>query len=91
MALSTKGSLGLKFAIAFMLISFAGTLRFYRLGDWPFAGDETATLSEERSLFAGGDLSGDDQTYRLARVIPLSYVFQHTSMTLFIATSLAAE
>jgi len=79
----TATKLPSRLVIAFTLMVFAGSLRFYKLGDWPFAGDETSTLAEERSLFIGGDAPQDSQTYRLPRVIPLSYFFHHISTALF--------
>jgi hypothetical protein len=61
----------------------AGTLRFYKLGEWPFAGDELGTISEEKGLFDGGAISSDSQAYRLPRLIPLSYLIHHISDSLF--------
>ena len=72
-----------KLVTALLLVILAGSLRFYKLGNWPFAGDETATLAEERSLFASEGTSRDSQTYRLPRIIPLSYLFLHVGNSLF--------
>jgi hypothetical protein len=69
--------------IAIAIMGLAGLLRFYKLGDWPFAGDETATLAEEQSLFSGDEEETDSPTYRLPRIIPLSYVVHHVSNTFF--------
>ena len=65
------------------LLALAGSLRFYKLGDWPFAGDETATLQEQSCLFGGVEASQDTQTFRLPRLIPLSYSLIHFSCALF--------
>jgi uncharacterized membrane protein len=61
----------------------AGALRFYRLGDWPFAGDELFTLREEASLFMGSEAPQDSQVYRLPQLIPLSYLILHIGNTAF--------
>lgn len=58
-------------------------LRFYKLGAWPFAGDELATLDEEVVLFDAGQNSRDTQTYRLAHAIPLGYAVIHVGHLLF--------
>ncbi|MEZ6138608.1 MAG: hypothetical protein R3C53_27305 [Pirellulaceae bacterium] len=49
--------------IAILLMLLAGTLRFSKLGDWPFAGDETATLVEAHSLFHPDDPSIDSDNH----------------------------
>jgi hypothetical protein len=61
----------------------AGSLRFYRLGTWPFFGDELATFSEV-AAFNSPD-QGDDtsQNARLARMIPLSYLVHNAGYALF--------
>jgi hypothetical protein len=41
------------FLAAVLLLLLATALRFYDLGKWPYAGDEFATLNEERVLFHG--------------------------------------
>ena len=56
-----------------VLVVLAGSLRFYRLGDWPFHADELATIAETSSLFDGPISSGDSQIDRLPRIIPLSH------------------
>src|SRR4029077_17841255 len=58
-------------------------LRFYGLGAWPYSGDETATLNEERVLFHAADVPRETQAYRLSHAIPLSYLAFHISHTLF--------
>jgi hypothetical protein len=65
------------------LTVLAGALRFYRLGDWPFAGDELATLAEARSLFTPPSGPVTDQTDRLPRIIPLAYTFHAADYALF--------
>lgn len=62
-----------------LLLLVAGALRFYKLGDWPFAGDETATIQEEWSLFHGKAEDRASQDYRLPRIIPLSYLIHHVN------------
>ncbi len=70
-------------ALTFLLIVFAGALRFYKLGDWPFAGDERATLREEQSLFGEEDAPHKSQAYRLPRLIPLSYSIHRINNSIF--------
>jgi len=72
-----------RLALAFLLIVFAGALRFYKLGDWPFAGDERATLREEQSLFGEANTPQNSQVYRLPRLIPLSHAIHHINHTVF--------
>lgn len=83
MKTSTAASLQSRLLIAFVLLMFAGSLRFYKLGNWPFAGDEIYTLQEEQSLFAGGEAPRDSQIYRLPRAIRLSHLLQHVSIEIF--------
>jgi hypothetical protein len=80
--MSTTANLPSRLLLAFVLMAIAGALRFYKLGDWPFAGDETATLAEEQSLFLHGDAPQDTQIYRLPRAIPLSHLFHHIGNSL---------
>ena len=68
-------------AIALALGLLAGGLRFYRLGAWPFFGDELATFREADALVA--DEPGDTQTDRLPRMIPLSYLIHRAGYALF--------
>jgi hypothetical protein len=65
------------------LLVLAGSLRFYKLGDWPFAGDELATINEEKAFYEGEEIPPESQVYRLPRIIPLSYFFHHVGDTLF--------
>ena len=58
-------------AIALGLAFLAGGLRFYRLGDWPFYGDELATFTEVDSLFGSAEVAANSQAYRLPRLIPV--------------------
>jgi hypothetical protein len=51
----------------------AAALRFYRLGAWPFHGDELFNLMETDALLHGSGLP-DTQSERLTRIIPLSYL-----------------
>ena len=60
------------FTLAVGLI--AGGLRFFRLGDWPFAGDELATFSEADALLKRHNNSLASQDDRLPRMIPLSHL-----------------
>ena len=69
--------------IALLIMLIGGWLRFKGLGAWPFAGDETATLMEERSLFSSTADSPDSQSYRLPRLIPVAYGLIHLSVQLF--------
>lgn len=59
--------------VAILLILAAATLRFHKLGAWPFAGDELATIEEAASLFNAPPTPEHSVTYRLPRAIPLSY------------------
>lgn len=65
------------------ILILGAALRFYGLGAWPFAGDETATLLEEKVLFHDVQVSEHSQTYRLPHLIPVSYFLLHISQTLF--------
>jgi hypothetical protein len=65
------------------LLLLATALRFYDLGVWPYSGDETATLNEERVLFHAADVPRETQAYRLSHAIPMSYLAFHISHTLF--------
>jgi len=71
------------FLAAIFLLLLAGALRFYDLGKWPYAGDEFATLIEERVLFHGQPEPHGSPTYRLPHAIPLGYLTIHVSHTLF--------
>ncbi len=49
-------------------------LRFYRLGAWPFHGDEIFNLREADALLHPEAYPPDSQLHRLTRLIPLSYL-----------------
>jgi hypothetical protein len=61
----------------------AGSLRFYKLGDWSFAGDEVATLQETRAFFDPASSPPGSQISRLPRAIPLSYYISRVGYDLF--------
>jgi hypothetical protein len=61
----------------------AAGLRFYRLGDWPFHGDELATIDEAQSLMHAVDGPLTNQADRLPRLIPLSYFLHYLDHELF--------
>lgn len=65
------------------LAVLAGGLRFFRLGAWPFHGDELPTLQETASLFGGHDAPPDSQIYRMPRLVPLSYAIHYSGYELF--------
>src|SRR5215467_6035247 len=71
------------FLAAVLLLLLAAALRFYDLGKWPYAGDEFATIKEERVLFHGQAVPRESQAYRLPHAIPLGYLTIHVSHTLF--------
>jgi len=50
--------------LSMALCLLAGGLRFLRRGDWPFHGDELATLEEARSLVEGPAGAANSQTDR---------------------------
>jgi hypothetical protein len=55
------------------LLLLAGSLRFYRLGEWPFWRDEGEALAEVASFSGAADFPKDSPIYRLPRIIPFSY------------------
>lgn len=55
------------------LLLVAGSLRFYGLGEWSHAGDETATFEEVDSLFGRPPAAVPGQIARLPRLIPLAH------------------
>jgi hypothetical protein len=75
--------LGSLLLIALTMALLAGGLRFFRLGAWPFAGDELATFSETESLFGKDPSPPESQNYRLARLVPLSYAVHYAGYQLF--------
>lgn len=70
-----------------LLLLLVGTvafgLRFARLGEWSFSGDETTTIQEEGVLFRGLEADPDGQLYKLPRVNPLGYLVHHLSYRAF--------
>jgi len=66
-----------------LLIFLSAGLRFYRLGDWPFAGDEILTFPEVDSLFQEPSGTSIDQKDRLPRLIPLAYALHYVDYNLF--------
>jgi Dolichyl-phosphate-mannose-protein mannosyltransferase len=70
-------------SVAILLLASAAALRFSDLGAWPYSGDETATLAEERVLFHDAAVQPTSPAYRLSHAIPLSYLAFHLSHTLF--------
>lgn len=77
--ISNLGSAG----IALLLVVVAASLRFYKLGHWPFAFDEVETLSETRALFDATSASPESQTYRLPRLVPVGYLVSWLGYSLF--------
>ena len=55
------------------LLLLAGGMRFYRLGDWSLAGDETATFEEVDSLLTHRSADLKNQIDSLPRLIPLAH------------------
>ncbi len=70
-------------AVLVGVVLLAGGLRFFRLGEWSFTNDETATFLEDQSLFGTNGANPTDQSYRLPRLIPLAYGIQHIDYLLF--------
>ena len=61
----------------------AGGLRFFRLGNYPFGGDELSTIAETRSLLEKHDGPLTSQLDRLPRLIPLAYLTHALGYRLF--------
>ena len=61
----------------------AGGLRFFRLGDYPFAGDELSTIAETQSLLEKHDGPLTSQLDRLPHLIPLAYLTHALGYRLF--------
>jgi hypothetical protein len=57
--------------------------RFFRLGAWPFFGDEMATFLEADSLFRGETGRFDEQIDKLPRMIPLGHAIHYAGYQLF--------
>ena len=55
------------------LLVLAGGMRFYRLGNWSLAGDETATFEEVDSLLTHRPADLNNQIDSLPRLIPLAH------------------
>ncbi|MFL5242855.1 MAG: hypothetical protein ACJ8FY_12160 [Gemmataceae bacterium] len=65
------------------LALLAAGLRFYRLGAWPFFGDELATFNEARAFLADSPDQEESQITRISRLIPVSYLVHNAGYTLF--------
>jgi hypothetical protein len=65
------------------LLFLAGTLRFYRLGDWSLAGDETASFEEVDSLFQHSPAALNKQIDTLPKLIPLAHATLHFGYLIF--------
>jgi hypothetical protein len=76
---------------ALLLTLAAGALRFHRLGDWPFAGDELATIEEAASLAGAVKVPNESQVSRLPRAIPLSYAVHYAGYRLLGESELASR
>jgi len=79
----TGNGWGSRICICLALVALAGALRFYRLGDWPFAGDETYTIAEAEVLLHPERADPETQLGRIQRIIPLSYWVHALSISLF--------
>jgi hypothetical protein len=69
--------------ICLALGTLGAGLRFYRLGDWPFHGDELAAIEEAQSLVEKHDGPLTAQKDRLPRLIPLGYFILYIDHELF--------
>ena len=65
------------------LAVIAAGLRFWHLGDWPFANDETATFQEADALFSPSPGEADSQIGRLPRMVPLAHATHYLGYSLF--------
>lgn len=63
------------------VLTLAAAPRFARLGAWPFAGDEVATIAEA-DAFSRGDKS-DNPIARLPRAIPLAHTIHSVAHAVF--------
>ena len=61
------------YAVFIVITLLAIGTRFYKISEWPFAYDETATLKELDSFSNPSKYATTSQTYRLPRIIPLAY------------------
>lgn len=65
------------------VVLLAGGLRFARLGAWPFWRDEMETVLDVRSFTGVADFPPSSQTYRLPRLLPVSYSLLALGQRLF--------
>ncbi|QJX00377.1 hypothetical protein FTUN_8006 [Frigoriglobus tundricola] len=72
---------GSRWLILAAVLALAAAPRFARLGAWPFAGDEVATLAEA-DAFSQGDTS-DTPIARLPRAIPLAHTIHSAAHAVF--------
>jgi hypothetical protein len=70
-------------ALTVALALLAGGLRFYRLGAWPFATDESATLVEVDALVRTYPGPETSKYFKLPRLIPLGYLTNELGFQLF--------
>jgi 4-amino-4-deoxy-L-arabinose transferase-like glycosyltransferase len=68
---------------ALALAVLAGGLRFYRLGAWPFFGDELATFNEAQCFSEGSTDQENSQVARISQLIPVSYLVHKADYALF--------
>ncbi|MBK8015020.1 MAG: glycosyltransferase family 39 protein [Deltaproteobacteria bacterium] len=83
MPLRWIGHPGLDPLIVTLLLVLSLCLHFFRLGMWPFAGDEVHTAREAASLMGDIDFHHSSQLYRLPRMIPVSYTLLWIGYELF--------
>jgi 4-amino-4-deoxy-L-arabinose transferase-like glycosyltransferase len=69
--------------VALGLTLFAGALRFWRLGAWPFFGDEIATLQEADFLWGESRADLATQSQRLPKLVPLAYTLHFFGYEVF--------
>jgi hypothetical protein len=68
---------------ALALAVLAGGLRFYRLGAWPFFGDELATFNEAQYFTDASPDSENSQVARISQLIPVSYLIHQADYAVF--------
>jgi hypothetical protein len=81
--MSRQYPVALAVATALVLGLFAGGLRFFRLGDWPFFGDEFPTFREVDAFYHREEVEPSSQIARLPRLVPLSMWVQNGGYALF--------